>query len=173
MDGNDLTIMCSLYELVQNVYGFHRNDVVATMVLVGSRNARYYVKVRIKSSLCLNKHHAMKTYGGVEVELRTFLISALVKVSGRSASRSSRFILMKWPGSSLGTPQIQSGRGGEGTRDSAPETKGDGTAISDSFAGDTYKAMCTCQMLSGGRPIWTAIVLQLIFMVRLSPSKMM
>jgi len=41
-------------------------------------------KVRVKLSscltkriLCLSNHHAMKTYGGVDVQLQAFLISAL------------------------------------------------------------------------------------------------
>jgi hypothetical protein len=34
-------------------------------------------KVKVKLSLCLTKHHSMKTYGGVEVELHAFLTSAL------------------------------------------------------------------------------------------------
>jgi hypothetical protein len=33
--------------------------------------------VKVKLSLCLTKHHAMKTYWGVEVYLHTFLTSAL------------------------------------------------------------------------------------------------
>jgi hypothetical protein len=31
----------------------------------------------VKLSLCLVKHHAMKTYVGVEVELHTILVSAI------------------------------------------------------------------------------------------------
>jgi hypothetical protein len=36
-----------------------------------------YLQVKVKLSLCLIKHHAMKTYWGVEVMLHAFLISAL------------------------------------------------------------------------------------------------
>jgi len=34
-------------------------------------------KVKVKLSLCLTKHHAMNTCGGVEVQLHVFLTSAL------------------------------------------------------------------------------------------------
>jgi hypothetical protein len=34
------------------------------------------VKAKVKLSLCLNKHHAMKTYWGVEVKLHAFLTLA-------------------------------------------------------------------------------------------------
>jgi hypothetical protein len=34
-------------------------------------------KCKVKLSLCLIKHHSIKTYGGVEVYLHAFLISAL------------------------------------------------------------------------------------------------
>jgi hypothetical protein len=40
------------------------------------------VKVKVKLSLCLTKHHDMKTCGGVEVHLRAFLTSEL-EVGGR------------------------------------------------------------------------------------------
>jgi len=33
--------------------------------------------VKVKLSLCLTKHHALKTYWRVEVQLHAFLISAL------------------------------------------------------------------------------------------------
>jgi hypothetical protein len=35
------------------------------------------VKVKVKLPLCLTKHHAMKVYWGMEVQLHTFLTSAL------------------------------------------------------------------------------------------------
>jgi hypothetical protein len=38
---------------------------------------RACVKVKVKLSLCLNRHHAMMTYWGVEVWLHVFLTSAL------------------------------------------------------------------------------------------------
>jgi len=41
-------------------------------------------------SLCLTKHHAMKAYWGVEVQLHVFLTSALIG-SEWSDSRSGRF----------------------------------------------------------------------------------
>jgi hypothetical protein len=44
---------------------------------------------KVKLSLCLTKHHTMKTYCGVEAELPAFLTSALV--GGWSASRPGRF----------------------------------------------------------------------------------
>jgi hypothetical protein len=47
------------------------------------------VHVKAKLSLCLTKHHAMKTYGRVEVWLHTFLASAL-DGDEWSASRPSR-----------------------------------------------------------------------------------
>jgi hypothetical protein len=65
----------------------------------------------------LTKQHAMKTYGGVEVELHAFLTSAL-DVGKWVASRPGRFT----PGETaplypldkrLGGPQSRSGRGSE------------------------------------------------------------
>jgi hypothetical protein len=47
-------------------------------------------KVKLKLSLCLTKHHAMKMYWGVEVWLHAFLISAL-DGGEWSASRLGRF----------------------------------------------------------------------------------
>jgi hypothetical protein len=35
------------------------------------------IEVKVKLSLCLTKHHAMKMYWGVEVQLHPFLTSAL------------------------------------------------------------------------------------------------
>jgi hypothetical protein len=49
-----------------------------------------YVKVKAKMSLCLTKHHAMKTHWGVEVYLHAFLTSAL-HGGEWSASRAGRF----------------------------------------------------------------------------------
>jgi hypothetical protein len=48
------------------------------------------VKVKVKLSLCLTKHNAMKTYWGVEGLLQAFLASALVGGEW-SASRPGRF----------------------------------------------------------------------------------
>jgi hypothetical protein len=48
------------------------------------------VKVKVKLSLCLTKHRAMKTYWGVEVLLHVFLTSGLYGGEW-SASRSGRF----------------------------------------------------------------------------------
>jgi hypothetical protein len=48
------------------------------------------LKVTIKLSLCLTKHHTMKTYLRVEVYLHAFIISAL-DGSDCSASRLSHF----------------------------------------------------------------------------------
>jgi hypothetical protein len=54
--------------------------------------------VKVKLSLCLTKHHAMKTYLGVEVKLHAFLTSAL-DAGERSASRPGLFTLrVKAPG---------------------------------------------------------------------------
>jgi hypothetical protein len=47
-------------------------------------------KVKVKLSLCLTKHHVMKTYWGVEVYLHAFLISAL-DGGEWSTSRPGRF----------------------------------------------------------------------------------
>jgi hypothetical protein len=33
--------------------------------------------IKVKLSLCLTKHHAMKTYGGVKVQFYAFLTSVL------------------------------------------------------------------------------------------------
>jgi hypothetical protein len=47
------------------------NLIIPNDVLVTSK--------RVKLSLCSIEHHTMKMHGGVEVELRAFLISALHK----------------------------------------------------------------------------------------------
>jgi hypothetical protein len=36
------------------------------------------IKVKVKLSLCLIKHYAIKAYGGMDVQIHIFLISALV-----------------------------------------------------------------------------------------------
>jgi hypothetical protein len=43
-------------------------------------------EVKVKLSLCLNKHHVMKTYWGVEEELHAFLTSALDADESRDSS---------------------------------------------------------------------------------------
>jgi hypothetical protein len=46
--------------------------------------------VKVKLSLCLTKHHAVKMYGGVEVQIHVFLTSVLD--GGKwSVSRPRRF----------------------------------------------------------------------------------
>jgi hypothetical protein len=50
------------------------------------------VKIKVKLSLCLTKHHAMKTYWGMEVWLHAFLTSGDRRIDG---------------------PHSKSGRGGE------------------------------------------------------------
>jgi hypothetical protein len=51
----------------------------------------FTIKVKVKLSLCLIKHHAMKMYKGVEVWLRAFIISAL-DGRERTASHPGHFI---------------------------------------------------------------------------------
>jgi hypothetical protein len=46
---------------------------------------------KAKLFLCLTKHNAMKTYAGIEVQLREFLTLVLDRVEW-SASRPGRFI---------------------------------------------------------------------------------
>jgi hypothetical protein len=64
-------------------------------------------KGKVKLSLCLTKHHAMKTYWGVEVQLHAFLTSAL-DGGEWSASRPGRFTprekapFTHWIGGSVG-----------------------------------------------------------------------
>jgi len=45
---------------------------------------------RVELFLCLTKHHAMKTYGGVELQIHAFITSAL-DGGEWSASRPGRF----------------------------------------------------------------------------------
>jgi hypothetical protein len=56
-------------------------------------------KVKVTLSLCLTKHHATKTYGGVEVELHALLTRAL---DGREWSASCRCRL--YPGKESQVP---------------------------------------------------------------------
>jgi hypothetical protein len=71
----------------------------------------------VRLSLCLTKHYAIRTYGGVDLQIRIFLTSATIGGEW-SASRLSRFTLR---GESpqytldrrLGEPQSRSGRYGE------------------------------------------------------------
>jgi hypothetical protein len=49
-------------------------------------------KVKVKLSLCLTKHHAMKVWWEVEVQIHAFLTSALDGCQW-SVSRPGRFIL--------------------------------------------------------------------------------
>jgi hypothetical protein len=49
-------------------------------------------KVEVKTSVFLTKYHAMKTYGGVDVQQDAFLTSA-TNVEELSASRLGRFNL--------------------------------------------------------------------------------
>jgi hypothetical protein len=51
---------------------------------------QFLVKVKVKVFLCLTKHHAMKTYWGVEVYFHAFLTSAL-DGDKWSGSRPGRF----------------------------------------------------------------------------------
>jgi hypothetical protein len=56
---------------------------------VGKLSDLEAVKIKVKLSLCLTKHYAMKTSGGVDVKIHAFLTTALV--GEWSASRSCRF----------------------------------------------------------------------------------
>jgi len=71
-------------------------------------------KVKVKMSLYITKQHAMKTNGGMEVQLHGFLISVLGGVEW-SDLRSDHFILgEKYPlYRRLSGVQSPSGRGGE------------------------------------------------------------
>jgi hypothetical protein len=51
----------------------------------------FYIKVKVTLSLCLTKHHAMKTYGEVETAPHILLTFSLDEREW-SASRSGRFI---------------------------------------------------------------------------------
>jgi hypothetical protein len=62
-------------------------------------------KVQVKLSLCLAKHHAMKTYRGVEVKLHAFFTSAL-DGGGWSALRPGLFT----PGERVPCTQTAVGR---------------------------------------------------------------
>jgi hypothetical protein len=56
------------------------------------------VKINVKLSLCLIKYFSMKTYGGLEEYLRTFLTSTLDLIEC-SGSRPGRFTpAEKFPG---------------------------------------------------------------------------
>jgi hypothetical protein len=67
--------------------------------------------IRVKLSLWLTEHHAMKTYWGVDVQIQAFLISAL-DGSEWSVSRPGRFIRRErtlgthWIGGWGGGPQV-------------------------------------------------------------------
>jgi hypothetical protein len=61
------------------------------MIKVAALSKMLRVSVKVKLSLCLTKHHAMKTYWGEETQLRAFLNSAL-DIGEWSASSSGRII---------------------------------------------------------------------------------
>jgi hypothetical protein len=49
------------------------------------------VKIKVKLSLYLIKHHAMKAYGGVEIYFHAFLTSALDDVSSQPHAPAALF----------------------------------------------------------------------------------
>jgi hypothetical protein len=51
--------------------------VVLVIYFVTTQSGNFWIHPSKVKSLCLTKHHAMKTYGGVEVQLHAFLTSAL------------------------------------------------------------------------------------------------
>jgi hypothetical protein len=87
-------------------------------------------------SLYLTKHHAIKTYGGVEVYLHSFL-TEILDGGDLSASRPGRFTpMVKSPwyplDRRLGGPQSRSGRGDE--KKKIPSATGNGTSAVQSVA---------------------------------------
>jgi hypothetical protein len=66
-----------------------------------------HVKIEVKFSLCLINHYAMQGYGGVEVKLHTFLITAkdgdewsASRSTGFTPGKGQRYTLDRRPGGS-------------------------------------------------------------------------
>jgi hypothetical protein len=95
---------------------------------------------RDKLSLCLTKHHAMKTYGGVEVRRHTFLPSP--RDGGEwSPSRPGCFTPRHPSGKKLGDPQSRSGRNSD------------------------EKISCPCRKSNPGRPAHSLVSIMTVVMI--------
>jgi hypothetical protein len=99
-------------------------SVTARTIKTGTVERLCLSKVKVKLSLCLTKHHAMKTYWGVEVDLHVFLTLALGGGEW-SALLPGRFTLREkspwYPlDKRLGGPQSHPGRGGEEKNSNPP-----------------------------------------------------
>jgi len=72
---------------------YHNNEAIPTLPSTAPSDQRNIIQFngkKAKLSLCMTKNHAMKTYEGVEVEVRAFLTLTLHE-GERSASRPGRF----------------------------------------------------------------------------------
>jgi hypothetical protein len=95
-----------------------------TYALIRSAFQWNLLKVNTKLSLCLIKHHVMKTYWGVDVQLHSFITSALgggewsASHPGRftPSERAPRYPLDRRPGGL----HSHSGRGGEEKNSQSP-----------------------------------------------------
>jgi hypothetical protein len=95
-------VVCTQDEPKLLSYSVFLNPSRPTLVQYLEKCPSKALQVKIKMSLCLTKHHAMKTYWGVEVQLHEFLITAL-NWGAWSASRSDRFTTVThWTGGCMG-----------------------------------------------------------------------
>jgi hypothetical protein len=67
--------------VIKNVIKYSTLQKVSTVLKMKTNTValqnNFILKVKVKLSLCLSQHHAMKTYWGVELQLHAFLTSAL------------------------------------------------------------------------------------------------